>query len=297
MKRKSVIFLAIVISTVVVCDLCFRFFVEGLIETSGFRFARLYSKNHIDAEILVVGNSRAVNSFYVPEIKKLTHKKVFNMGYNGMGPRLVEAVLFDYLDKNKKPELVIIEVSNIWQDIGPIRDLRMYTRYSSRLRELDAMNNSFNSRVALYSQIFACNGESLFRLANYIKRSDQDWVNSGSLNLAEVPKAIDRASKEVKEVAKLDNIKIYARIFEGLKTRNIRYCSVIGPYLIDDSAHLRLLSAIDSCVKGKVIDHSMVIRDPECFADPLHLNRKGALEYAKLFCDELVNAYDGDLYN
>ena len=43
----------------------------------------------------------------------------------------------------------------------------------------------------------------------------------------------------------------------------------------------------------RMFSYLVIIREIECLADSL----KGALEYAKLFCNELVNAYDGDLYN
>ncbi len=286
--KKLLSFLIAVAGAFILLDFLIGVMMSLFIGMSGFRFARLYSGTQINADVVVVGNSRAVNSFYVPAISKLTRKHWYNLGYNGMGPRMIEAVLLDYLDLNKKPDLVVIEVSNLWQDINPIRDLRLFAQYSPRLRDLDMCNDGFNAGLAAYSHAFSCNGEMFLRIMNYIGRDDQGWVNSGRMNAAHAENAIQVASRSIKEFVNSNNIETYRRIFGELRKRGVRYRCVIGPYLIDDVAHSRLISAVNSCVSsGGVIDHSMLIKDYNLYADPLHLNKDGSLEYAKLLCREL----------
>ena len=204
--KKILNFLIAIACAFILFDFLIGLMTSVFISKSGFRFARLYSGTQINADIVVVGNSRAVNSFNVPEISKRMRKYWYNLGYNGMGPRMVEAVLLDYLDLNKKPDLVIFEVSNLWQDINPIRDLRVFAKYSSRLRELDMCNDGFNAGLAACSHAFSCNGEMLFRIINYVDRDDQNWVNSGRMNAEYAHIAIEAASRSVKK-----NVSSYLR--------------------------------------------------------------------------------------
>lgn len=287
--KKISIFLLCAVGSVVLLDLAIGWIANGVASKSGFRFARLYVASPINADVVVVGNSRAVNSFYAPEVSRLLGKKWYNLGYNGMGPRLVEAVLLDYLDRNKMPDMVVMEVSNLWQDINPIRELRMFSGYSDRLTSLDIGNDAVIGGLARFSHAFSCNGEMLLRVANYIGRSDQDWVNSGMLNADYAQSAMEKASAAVQSAPNAMNIGVYQRLLAELEKRGVKYCCVIGPYLIDEEAHSRLIAAVRECVPTVIVDHSMLIKEYRLYADPLHLNREGAKEYAKMLCQELNN--------
>ena len=64
--KKISIFLLCAVGSVVLLDLAIGWIANGVASKSGFRFARLYVASPINADVVVVGNSRAVNSFYAP---------------------------------------------------------------------------------------------------------------------------------------------------------------------------------------------------------------------------------------
>lgn len=68
-------------------------FLQNLVKESGLRFSKLYQGGQ-NADIIVLGNSRAVNAFFVPELEKQMDHSVFHLGYNGMSTEICEAIFF-----------------------------------------------------------------------------------------------------------------------------------------------------------------------------------------------------------
>jgi hypothetical protein len=82
---------------------------EGL-KTSNYREITKWNEviqGGIDAEILIVGSSRALVHFDCEYIEKLTGKTCYNLGFDGTTYPLQKLMLELYLSKNKKPKELI----------------------------------------------------------------------------------------------------------------------------------------------------------------------------------------------
>jgi hypothetical protein len=76
-----------------VLDRASGFVLQKLVNESGLRFSKLYQGGQ-NADIVVLGNSRAVNAIFVPELEKQINHSVFHLGYNGMSTEICEAIFF-----------------------------------------------------------------------------------------------------------------------------------------------------------------------------------------------------------
>ena len=283
MKRIA-IWTDVFVAGVLLLDFAFGWFADGLMSRSGFRFARLYGSRRLAYDVVVVGNSRAVNSFNALKLSSLTGLSWLNLGYNGVSPELVEALLFDYLDRHEKPRLVVFEVTNTWQGMGPLRDLRPFVRKSDRLRALD-VEGGWLMRLARRSALFSCNGEIFLRMCYYLGRSDQDWVNSGRMDPARTEAMRAVAGRTLSETIPDSSVETYRRIFSALRERKIPFCCAMGPYFMDraDVEKVRRVTAQAIPADVPLVDSAEEIPDVDCFADPLHLNRRGSERYAEMF--------------
>lgn len=273
------------------CGVC----VQTVISRSGFRFARLYGDRRMAADVVVLGNSRAVNSFYVPELEKRTGLRWLNLGYNGIGPRLVEALLLDYLDRHEKPRLVVLEMSNAWQGTGPIRDLRIFARRSPRLRALDAGNGEWLDDLLKMSALNSVNGEMILRVAYYLGKDDQNWVNSGRLDPNQADEAQRRLAECLSPEVSEEAVSAYRRIFRELKERGIDMCCFIGPYFANEPERKTVRTAVAKVMVPDVpfIDSIDAVDDVSSYADPQHLNREGAVRYAGILLPGLCKFFPG----
>ena len=285
-----------------------------LVKSSHFRFSELYRGNN-SYEVVIAGNSRGVNSFYVPGINEKLNIKSFNLSYNGMDLGIVKTLLLDYLDFNKTPNLLVIEVSSVFdikeenrnlksipkesenvQSVGLLGDLKPYFPYSKRLKELANLRSSNLVLWTNIAHLYQYNGEMFLRIISYLKNSDQSWSNNKTISSALIestrlePKyqfeINTSAVKELQEILRIAHSK-------GIKTRLI-----IGPYLPDyhkkiinyNAAVQELKSRLDKTQYDSFSDYSKSITDPKKFADRIHANQLGSKQLlTELIRDNFFN--------
>ena len=51
----------------------------------------------------------------LPKVEEKLGKSVFNLGYNGMSMAVAEALFLDYLERNRTPETLLLEVTKSWE--------------------------------------------------------------------------------------------------------------------------------------------------------------------------------------
>ena len=76
--RKGLIWIAAFVLVVLAGDRAFSWLAQRVLVRSQFRYSRLYRGGN-DAEIVILGDSRGVNSFYAPGMEKLTGARVLNL--------------------------------------------------------------------------------------------------------------------------------------------------------------------------------------------------------------------------
>ncbi len=104
---------------------------------SNARLPRAYT-GRIDGDVWIIGNSRAIKSFDLPQIERRLQVRVENLGVNGIRPALQEAFVIDSLQLNPAPRLVIIEISYLkseWDD-SLAAEFLPYAEYGDSTRSL-----------------------------------------------------------------------------------------------------------------------------------------------------------------
>jgi hypothetical protein len=291
--RKVLAFLLVACAAFAVGDRAFGWLADRILRHSGFRFARLY-KGRPQADVVVFGNSRAVNGFYTPRLAERTGQRWLNLGYNGMDAALIEAVALDYLDRCAPPRAVVLEVSNIASADGSVRDCRLFAAYSRRLAVLDRRTSGAVGRAAPHLRTLAANGETLMRCAFYLGRDDQHWVNEGQLDPAQADRLRQEAGRRMEIEPLPESVACYARVIAALRRRGVPVYCVVTPYLLPPGEQARTqgwLDALRASVDEGVHLVNLVggVSEPRLFADPSHLNRAGSLVLA----DRLVDTVFG----
>jgi hypothetical protein len=285
--KKALLFIAIVLLVVAAGDGLFGVVLKGVYSCTSARFARLYTYR-LDASVIVLGNSRAVNGFFTPQLTQASVRlKWMNLGYNGVGPILVEALLDDYLERYPKPRLVVFEVSNLLQRSGAIRDLRLFAPLSPRLAAIDREVSGFSGWLASYSHAFAANGEMVLRCLYYVSHDDQMWVNEGQISRETMDVAMREHGLSLRASVSPESFEAYARMFRRLKELGIPCCCVVTPYLLSGDDRVVLQTWLDrirelGASEVHCINLSDSIVDPSFYADPAHLNRKGAEAFSEV---------------
>jgi hypothetical protein len=265
---------------------------DRLLLSSRFRVSALY-RGDSNADVLIFGNSRAVNSFYAPSIEQRFKTNCLNLAYNGLSPDVIDAMLLDYLDRNEAPQLLIVEVTCVDNKPTCISNLKPFWHRSSRLT--DIARSVFPQSVAAtkITRLFAFNCELFLRALSYRASDDQTWINRYSIDeellqeTASLPPQTMALPTEG-ELAHLQSIQATSQ------AHGIECQMVIGPYLPD---YRRTLVNFDdykshiTAAVGAVVDLSSALSETRFFADRLHTNFAG--RNAVINAAEVAGVFDG----
>jgi len=252
---------------------------DKVVLRSGFRFSTLYRGGQ-QYDTLILGNSRGVNSFYAPAVEEATGKTTLNLSYNGLSADLAEALFMDYLDRNGKPKLLILEISNVAHKSALLNELKLYIVHSERLSKLFRKANPGAAFWTGASRVFQFNGEMFLRTLYYLNTSDQSWINRYRIGPAMVQSLREAQGEELGLLP--ENLDALRHIIDTAKQNGIAVRLVIGPYLPQYRQHLTNLSGWIKTLQSvatdvPIWDYSTAVEDIGSFADRLHLNYDGSL--------------------
>ncbi|MBC8011664.1 MAG: hypothetical protein H7067_16390 [Burkholderiales bacterium] len=274
---------------VLICGLLFAFvldrvgaiFCKNVTDASGFRLFALYG-DAISPELLIAGNSRAMQSFDAELMTAESGQKVFNIGFNGAPPDLVCAFVKDAVDRHSSVRTVVIEASCFWP-INPGADVKPLALYSDRIDQYLRETNVTAYRFVKLSKLYAFNSELFHRAFFFRKHSDQRLHATGVITPEIIAARSDEqffpASATASHIELLDDLQSY------LNGRKVRLILVIAPYHPSTAPRFSdydsLLSSVSSPDR-RLIDCSQVLREDKYFADRLHLNIDGAREFTRI---------------
>jgi len=275
-RRRALIWFVALVALVFAGDRVLAWALDQVLVRSQFRFSRLYRGGN-DADILILGDSRGVHSFYQPEIEKLTGLHAFNLSYNSMSARIAEAVLRDYLDHNRAPRLVVIEATCTIPAGALAGELRTYARFSPRLAALYAGGHPSGAMTGRLFHLFPLNSEFYLEVLHYWNQSDQDWINRSAM-----PAALRIRQPGLWSLPRPENLEALNRIVTLLKQRGIEVRLVIAPYWPVPVNMPAIANAIDDSIHRadpqlRVLNYAGAVSDPEEFADRVHLNERGSV--------------------
>ena len=246
---------------------------------TGNRYAVIY-RGEAPGGVLLLGNSRGVNTFHQPTIEEAIDRPVFNASFNGTSTQFAEVILRDYVERNPTPRLVVLEVTGL---AAGVNQLQNFFPFGSESARLDAyLNEAVSPTVATARRLFHLynyNGEMLFRSLAAAGATDQGEINRYTIS----PGLIASTRRETPEPLRSnpENLAALQEIVAFCEANDIELRLVIGPYL---PIYRERIPAYDEWVASvreaaggmRVWDYSLAIDDETAFADRVHMNYRGA---------------------
>lgn len=275
-RRRALIWFTALVALVFAGDRVLAWALDQVLVRSQFRFSRLYRGGN-DADILILGDSRGVHSFYQPEIEKVTGLRAFNLSYNSMSTRIAESVLRDYLDHNRAPRLVVIEATCTIPEGALAGQLGTYASFSPRLAALYAEGHRDGALMGRLFHLFPLNSEFYLEALHYQTRSDQDWIMRTA-----IPAGLRIRQPGLWSLPRTDNLEALNRIVTLLRQRGIEARLIIAPYYPVPVNMPAIVNALDISLRRAdpqlhVLNYAGAVSDPEEFADGVHLNERGSV--------------------
>ncbi len=257
---------------------------------SGLRFSRLYS-GRMHPDVLILGNSRAVNALFAPDLSQKLGMSTDSLAYNGVTAEVAHALALDAIERGARPKWTIIEVTAVIGDSDILNALRLYRRYSPRLSTLLQQRYPESSAASKVSWLFSSNTELLLRAGYFARKSDLGWINRYV-----VSDDLIRATREMQPttfpIAPAANAQLLALV-QALEAHGSRVCLVLGPYLDVYLAKIQNLSQWLNALQATlgptrpILDLSSSLRDHADFADRIHSNVHGAERAGRLVVDAM----------
>ena len=253
----------------------------------GLRTAMSYSQNRFvdlyqgrfTPGVLVLGNSRSDRHFPAPQVAEISGVDVANLGLGGESTMLSEALLYDYVDRVGKPQLLIVEASNLSVAPDNMGDMRLFGTYSERIRELTRQWKPKLYYTSALFNLFQLNNEMFFRVMLAIVRKERD-----RRHFAVIPDVmVERLRTEKARPIDLReaNRNALLRILKYTEERDIPTRVIVTPYLDVRNSEVEAFTAEfvsesqQALGRLKVWDYSKALPDREHFRDRVHLNAKG----------------------
>jgi hypothetical protein len=268
--RRAVLWFAALLLVVIAGDRVAGWAGKRLLLRSQFRYSRLY-RGGMNADVVIVGDSRGVHALYAPAIEEITGMTAFNLSYNSMSTAIGEAVLMDYLDRNRPPRLVILEVTSAFTEGALTSELRTYTDFSPRLTALYAAAHPYASASGRAFQLLQLNSGFYVEALRYMRRSDQDWINRTSM-----PAGLRNQPKTMWLPLRPENLAALGRIVRELHRRGIEIRLVLAPYCPMPLNMNEFANVITKTAGIPIWNYGDSLCDPDDFADTIHLNERGS---------------------
>lgn len=280
---------------VVICMIPCHVFEKKTKENSDSIINYVGNLDHFDADLIILGNSRAACGYNTSILNALTGKKCLNLGVHGQSFDFHYHVMYKrYLIHNNKPQYILV-------DVGPFVFFKRIKNNAYSLEMLpyvgrDDFEGYFNMcpgyKIADRIMFFRYFG----KLDNVIKQ------------LGELEKKVDKTSrKEIMENGKKDSLRMHSlecdttiiRMFcdflDECAEENVRVIMVCSPMHSDRG---KIQYDMDSfwriikyCMSGRKIVaisyQDLFDSDTSYFADPMHLNSYGRDCFTKKLAHDL----------
>ncbi|UCF80267.1 MAG: hypothetical protein JSV08_07070 [Acidobacteriota bacterium] len=284
-------FLVLLAVVVFAGDFVLGQFADFLLLKSRNRFSRLYA-GRAEAEILVVGDSRAVNAFYAPEVSLRTGRPCFNLAYNGVSAEVAESLLRDYFERHPPPRLVISEATALMSCHSVAAKLNAFRKISPRVSSLADRHFPSMGLLSKTLRLSSFNSEFFIRSLAYLRRDDQTWINPKKLT----PRKLEaiRRSRSQKARTLPENLEAMERTVQFCKREGIALAVVMTPMhpeMREKRTGLAdwIRETEDICARGGVpfFDYSRALDGSDSgFADGIHVNPEGSRALLERMMDD-----------
>lgn len=257
-----------------------------VVDDSRFRYARVFT-DAVAADVVVLGNSRAVHSLYAPELTRDWCRPVMNLAYNGMPMRVQDIVLDRLLASDTPPKIVVLEVTAALSPPASTTELTSFASGDARL--MGRIAPDADHLIPWYDvfHLLAFNNELFWRALYYRGRDDQTWINRRSPISAASVRAVQANPPRDFDIAPGAPAAL-ARITAAADAAGVPLVLFVAPY--HDSLLARVPAAATwadtlSTTSHPVRNLTRALAGDTDFTDPLHMNIQGARATAALLLD------------
>ncbi len=283
---------ALLLAIVVVGDRGLAAVLDRIFYQSKFRYALAYS-GKLEADVLIMGNSRGANSFHQATLESGTGLRAANLSFNGIPAAMMPVLLEDYLERHPAPQTIIVEVSCVGsrRASGTLERFSVLASRSNGVRDL-LREHDFKFYVgSQLSHLLRYNSELMWRSLAFRKKSDQTWamhsqINDELLESVNAEESVEMLSRSEEDAAAIK------RLLEIAESKSIRVELIFAPYLkqyrekLDDFEGW--FSWLQEKLERPIVDYSVAIDDSALFADRLHLNASGSEEFTAMVVKSLM---------
>ena len=245
-----------------------------------------------DAEILILGSSRAVHHYNPSLISSTLKKSSYNAGFGGQGMFLNYALLNEISKKNL-PEIVILDLSpNIIVDKQSYSKLNIFLPYYKKyksFKEIIQLNSDF-TKLELVSNLYIYNSTLYDFFRNIFFKEKEKYSGFKPLK-GEINKTNFKPFFLKKETMTNNKIMYLNKIIDFCKKYNIKLIGIVSPTYIKFDKNNRIINKLNTIFKNNDLEfydysnYANLYQNNIFFKDQLHLNEKGAA----IFSDEIAN--------
>jgi len=270
-----------------------------LSKISQIRYSRLYYEK-INADILFIGNSRAINTFYSPYFDKLSNTKSINLSYNGLTLPLINVFVNDYLNRNKAPKIIFIEVTCITDGYFGFPNFKQYMFDSPMIKKIIKEYYPKIYYTSIISKLYLFNSEYFLRTLYYLKKQDQNWINRYKIK-EEFYNNLLKTNENIFLLKTIEEslMKMFIELITVCRQKGITIIPVLAPILDrcrNENNIDNYISDFEKRTKLKIINLSRAIDDISMFSDTVHTNDRGAYLIAKKLIDYLNKKNDNSSF-
>jgi len=297
--KRPITYVLLLLAVVLAGDRGLSYVLDVLLLRSHSRYSRLYD-GRAQADVVVIGNSRGVHSFHAPSMEKELGSTVVNLSYNALSAELAHVVLADYLERNGRPKLLVVEVSNIRVSPEVITELKPYTLHSERLTNVLKREQPTSYYATQVSHLFRLNGEMFFQNLRYLDGDDQNWILRHAMsqqlidsvaqesdlpfpeNMSLPPGLSEEEKSSKRQEYRELNMAALRAIVDLAQREGIDLRLVLAPYWPPFRHKITEWDDVVAQIQERagpqtpIWDYSLALDDPGDFSDRVHPNLAGA---------------------
>jgi hypothetical protein len=277
-----------------IIDQCFYFVVQSLPTKQIDRRVEKLIQGNINAEVLVLGSSRAAHNILAEDIESLTKLKSFNLGFRGSNVSFHKFLLKNYLVKNTKLKklIYVVDVPFMFDEKAlkfrndVLLPFVKYSEYRNVLIENDELSKlAYFSNLARFSySIIIKNpiqsienyntilGSNPLPVEKYKGHGENFVVNKK----VEISKNIIHQFIEIQTICKQSNIELYLVIPPNNEPLDLKFVSKLKQNCLPTT-------------KFYSYKNNYFTKNNNYFYDVSHLNKNGAALFTKEVASLLKN--------
>ena len=250
---------------------------------------------NIDADLLVIGNSRADMAYDDSLMTCLNGMKCLNLGRHGYSFDNEYHIMYEnYIQRNKKPEYIIVDVSPwvFFDHMKPIYNIQMLPYINRPEFEfyIELCPQLSNANKLLFIKYFGKMGKvikEIHRLKHPKKQMNKENTTKWSKDYFGKPMPLECTKPIIEQ---------FVQFLDDCKTQNIRVVLVCSPLHTNDGLKYFDMNGFWNIVMWCNKDSQFPVamyqdyfgNDTLCFSDPAHLNEYGK----RLFTTKLMHDLD-----